>query len=248
MGYETGLEYSGLGQLCVWRDDTLRSAALNMAIDEVLTRQIGDGGGQRPLLRFYDWERPAVSIGYFQKWHETVDPAEIGELDLVRRWTGGGRVDHRQDWTYTLVAPREHEFFQFKPLASYQWVHRHVASALERIGAEAALTETENTFLPGGKSSPNCFDSPVRFDVVNEEGGKLAGAAQRRTRWGLLHQGSVAVNGLAEGQKDWEMTLADLLSGRDGTVVNWQVPPDLLVQAAELAEEKYASQSWLEKF
>ncbi len=47
----------------------------------------------------------------------------------------------------------------------------------------------------------NCFANPVRADVMID-GRKVAGAAQRRTRAGLLQQGSVQYvdlgNGLAE--------------------------------------------------
>ena len=120
--------------------------------------------------------------------------------------------------------------------------------ALEQIGRVATVTESGNKFLPRRGESPNCFDSPVQFDVVNDEGGKLAGAAQRRTRWGLLHQGSVVEPGLAEYRRDWEEALSDLLSGENSQAIEWQLPPSWLEQAEELAEEKYATQEWLEKF
>ncbi len=241
---------SGLGALRVWRDDVARSAAMNMAIDEVMLRQMdgADSGDQIPVLRYYDWARPSVSIGYFQRCRETIGPVEIGELDLVRRWTGGGRVDHREDLTYTLVVPREHPFFFLAPTDNYRWVHDRVVQALENIGATARVTDSENTFSPRGGDSPNCFDSPVQFDVVNDEGGKLAGAAQRRTRWGLLHQGSVVEPGLAEKRRDWETVLANLLAGDDNEIIAWELPSSCLQQAEELAEEKYATQEWLEKF
>ena len=243
-------ECSGLGPLRVWWDDTPRSAAMNMAIDEVLVRQMveSESGDQIPILRYYDWARPSVSIGYFQLWKETVDPKEIDEVDLMRRWTGGGRVDHREDLTYTLVVPREHPFFFLPPADNYHWVHNCVVMALERIGRIATVTATGNKFLPRRGESPNCFDSPVQFDVVNDEGGKLAGAAQRRTRWGLLHQGSVIEPGLAENRRDWEEALSDLLSGEEGRVIEWQLPPSWLEQAEELCKEKYASADWLRKF
>jgi lipoate-protein ligase A len=38
--------------------------------------------------------------------------------------------------------------------------------------------------------STACFQKPVRFDIVAADR-KLSGAAQRRTREGLLHQGSI---------------------------------------------------------
>jgi lipoate-protein ligase A len=37
-----------------------------------------------------------------------------------------------------------------------------------------------------------CFVNPVEHDLVDGAGRKIAGAGQRRTKHGLLHQGSVA--------------------------------------------------------
>ncbi len=241
---------SGLGPLRVWHDAGARSAAMNMAIDEVLVQQMNgsESSEPKPILRYYDWARPSVSIGYFQRWQETVTQADLEEVDLMRRWTGGGRVDHREDHTYTLVLPREHPLFLLSPAENYKWIHRCVVRALEQIGATATVTDSANSFSPRGEGSPNCFDCPVQFDVVNDEGGKLAGAAQRRTRWGLLHQGSVVEAGLAEHRQDWEKSLAEILSGNSGELMTWQAPATWLERAEQLAEEKYARQTWLEKF
>jgi lipoate-protein ligase A len=53
--------------------------------------------------------------------------------------------------------------------------------------------------LSGGNEETGgalCFQNPVEHDVMDCDGRKLAGAGQRRTRFGLLHQGSVAVGGI----------------------------------------------------
>ena len=59
--------------------DSQSSAAANMAVDESLLRHV-----QTPVLRFYGWEKPCVSIGYFQK-ASVVSP----NTPFVRRYTGG---------------------------------------------------------------------------------------------------------------------------------------------------------------
>lgn len=240
----------GLGPLRVWRDEQPRSAALNMAIDEVLLREMHESEAKVPVLRYYNWLRPSLSIGYFQHWRETVKACELESLDVIRRWTGGGKVDHREDQTYTLVVSRDHPFYYLPPAENYRWVHRQVVAALQQIGKQALLTDTVDSFSPRGEHSPNCFDRPVQFDVVDDDGGKVAGAAQRRTRWGLLHQGSVAEIGLndSENLQVWQVSLAELLSGKRSAVTDWQPSEDCLQQAQQLAEEKYAPKSWLEKF
>ena len=74
------------------------SPARNMAIDESLLRHV-----QSPVLRIYSWDQPCVSIGYFQK-------AQLAPTDrpMVRRFTGGGLVEHGKDLTYTHVLPPPH--------------------------------------------------------------------------------------------------------------------------------------------
>lgn len=242
--------FSGLGDLRVWSDGEARSAAMNMAVDELLLQWLerSQPDAATPILRFYDWAQPSVSIGYFQCWRDTVDPAEEGELDWVRRWTGGGRVDHRVDLTYTLVVPREHPFSLISPRANYRWVHNCVVKALEAVGEKAALTHAGEAFAPRRGASPNCFDSPVPFDVVNDEGGKLAGAAQRRTRQGLLHQGSVMEGGIGAQRQNWQTVLAEVFSGERGAAMDWEPPAACLAEAEILGREKYASEDWLRKY
>jgi lipoyl(octanoyl) transferase len=58
----------------------------------------GNGDGM-PVLRVYGWQGNWGSLGYFGKSPKRV--AGFPEIDWVRRWTGGGTVDHRADWTYT---------------------------------------------------------------------------------------------------------------------------------------------------
>ena len=77
-------------ELIVIDDPTPRPGPLNMAIDEVLLPTA------RPaILRFYRWNAPSVSFGYFVRFAEARETA--GNRDVVRRWTGGGIVPHSED-------------------------------------------------------------------------------------------------------------------------------------------------------
>ncbi len=85
------------------------SPARNMAVDEALLREV-----RAPVLRLYEWSVPAVSLGYFQ-------PAALaGDRPFVRRYTGGGLVDHAHDLTYTLVLPRAHPWMELAMPDSYR--------------------------------------------------------------------------------------------------------------------------------
>jgi lipoate-protein ligase A len=153
----------------------------NMAVDEALLRLV-----TVPVLRIYGWsEVDAISLGYFEK------AADVPEgRPFVRRYTGGGLVDHSDDLTYTLVLPKTHPLTVAGTGPSYEAIHRAVAAALAREGFDVRLTPVNEPV-----EHHACFQKAVRFDVVDGQGRKLAGAAQRRTREGCLHQGSILTHG-----------------------------------------------------
>ncbi len=158
--------------------DSAHDGATNMSIDERLLHTV-----TRPTLRFYSWAQPTVSIGYFAR---IEDAGRLAKgLPVVRRCTGGGLVFHGtgEDLTYSLSMPRSWLLLSSK--AIYRSVHEGLIAAFHEIGLQGC-------HLYGAATSPGsvCFQNPVRDDVVHE-GRKIAGAAQRRTRLGILHQGSI---------------------------------------------------------
>ena len=160
--------------------DSTSSAAANMAIDESLLRH-----ARAPVLRLYGWEETCVSIGYFQK----ASVVATG-TSFVRRYTGGGLVEHGRDLTYTLVLPADHPLTAAGTLPSYRAIHEGVASALRAAGIDCRLATAQPK-----KDHASCFLKPVPADVLDSKGAKLAGAAQRRTKQGCLHQGSILLSG-----------------------------------------------------
>ncbi|NJK91251.1 MAG: hypothetical protein HC904_05100 [Blastochloris sp.] len=201
---------------------------LNMAIDESLLREVS-----QPVLRFYRWsEADALSIGYFDSVSEL--PAA---RPFVRRYTGGGLVDHARDFTYSVIVPKQHPLCQQGTSASYQAIHEAVTQALleQGIGAELAPCCFEAT-------SKACFQKPVKYDVVQGQS-KLAGAAQRRTREGCLHQGSILVHPI--DVDSLRLSLTKTL----GPLLAETLTPDQLTQSEEaraqtLREERYSRDDW----
>jgi len=156
-------------------------SAENMAWDEALLEGAVRTGA--PLLRFYGWNEAAATFGYFQRWE---DVARMTPLrPLIRRPTGGGLVLHEADWTYSLILPPSHSWHGLKALESYRTMHEWIRGALHGLGAPAELSPAAT-----GDRRGQCFVGADRFDVVRE-GVKIAGAAQRRNRHGLLIQGSI---------------------------------------------------------
>ncbi|MEY2438662.1 MAG: lipoyl(octanoyl) transferase, partial [Verrucomicrobiota bacterium] len=109
-------------ELHVYCDDTPRSAALNMAVDEALLEK-----ASTPSLRIYRWDHPALSFGYFGRFADVVSC--VGDRDVVRRWTGGGIVFHGEDLTYALVIPIDGRM-TWNPIAIYTATHTAIADVL----------------------------------------------------------------------------------------------------------------------
>ncbi len=210
-------------ELELWVDPVLRAGPEAMAVDEWLFE-----GRLKPLLRIYGWLGEWGSLGYFGKIAEARE--EFPDLSWVRRWTGGGVVDHRQDWTYSLIVPRSHPVAAMRGGESYRRIHGLLISAMLEGDFSAALSEG------GKKAGTLCFENPVEFDVVGAAGEKLAGAAQRRGKAGLLHQGSVAVSMRTEA-------LASCLAAE---WVEVEVFPDE-ERVGRLVAEKYGKREWLER-
>ncbi len=222
-------------------------AAENMAIDFLLLQRYPESAV--PRFRHYGWLRPAFTFGYAQKLAFVEQQLPPGErLDLCRRPTGGGIVDHRDDWTYALVIPRGHPMEELRASHSYRAVHEAVAAALRAQGVPAIT----KTVAPESEDEPAgiCFQRAEIFDVVHEvTGAKIAGAAQKRNKHGLLFQGSIWRPAATKDLSfDWDAfhgafasQLADALS-----VAAQQVPwPELNEEEVNGLMEQYSSPEWL---
>ena len=189
------------------------AAAYNMALDEALLQSAPELG--RPVLRFYGWLEPAATFGYSQRY------AEIAKLTklrpLVRRPTGGGLVPHDADWTYSLVFPAGHFWHRLKAVESYRRAHEWIRDAFLTINVAATLAPERQKEIPG-----QCFIGAEKDDVL-WQGRKIAGAAQRRTRGGLLIQGSVQPPPIGLARERWETAVCDV--ARTSFSVEWREMP-----------------------
>lgn len=213
----------------LWMDPVPRSGAMNMAVDEVLLSRI-----RNPLLRVYKWADPTVSFGYFEKLAAV--RAAYPTWNLVRRWTGGGVVEHGKDLTYSVLVPVDHPFFKVRTAISYLQIHMRVVEVLEAFGLAPTVAASH-----APKVSSACFENPAQHDVLID-GRKIAGAAQRRSRLGFLHQGSIQIPHLPD---DFARELAVRLAGAIG---DFSADQETLAAAETLGSIKYDTQSWLEKF
>jgi lipoate-protein ligase A len=230
-------------------------AAENMALDFLLLQRYPVANSLR--CRHYEWRGPAFTYGFGQKaaWVRAQLPSEE-RFDLCRRPTGGGIVDHRNEWTYSLVIPREHGLWEARATESYRVVHECLAHALRESGQPAVVKNKADPPEPGGLGSATaasigpgiCFQRAELYDVVHERSGeKIAGAAQKRNKHGLLFQGSIWKPTV--GAVDWE-TFGDrfvaALAGAASVAASPMPWPDFNEDEVAGLIEQYSLPEWLD--
>ena len=151
-------------------------------------------------------------------------------------------MPHDVDWTYSLVFPPGDEWYSLTATNSYRRVHEWIQAAFAKLNLATELAPACSKTFPG-----QCFQGHEMFDVL-WRGQKIAGAAQRRTRDGLLIQGSVQPRRLSQARADWEQAMSDVAcSGQGARWVAFEPDAPLAERARELARQKYSQAAYNEK-
>jgi lipoate-protein ligase A len=152
---------------------TPQSPTLHMALDDILTHEVG-AGLRPPTLRIWEWASPAVVIGRFQSLRNEVDrdAAKRHGIEVVRRVSGGGAmfIEPGNTITYSIYAPQS----LIKGLSfqeAYAFLDEWVLTALAELGIKA-------------------WYQPL--NDITSEGGKIAGAAQVHRGGAVLHHVTMA--------------------------------------------------------
>lgn len=212
-------------ELLLLEDCVPRSAPVQMGLDQALLEF-----SKIPVLRIYRWETPCVTIGYFESC-SAAERAHPG-LQIVRRWTGGGSVLHGDDAPYSLIVPQREPFAGVRAATAYKLLHGALAEALRGRFPHVTLAAHS-----APKKSAACFENPVSDDLLCD-GHKIGGAGQRRTRLGMLHQGSLQLEG---ARFEEALPFAQGLAAR---VLRGSLKHDTLLRAEHLAQTRYGTSSW----
>ena len=209
-----------------------------MAFDEA--QLLAAGAIAHPVLRFYAWSVPAATFGYFQKYADVAATTPL--RPLIRRPTGGGIVPHDADWTYSFVVPPGHEWHLLKAEESYRRIHEWIRDAFGTLKIKTEVAPTAKKSLPG-----QCFVGHEKFDLL-WQGKKIAGAAQRRNKFGLLIQGSVQPPPVAGSRQKWETAMQHVAAAqfriRWGT---FSTHHDFSICVDELVRTKYGRDDYNRK-
>lgn len=179
-----------------WRvlDTGIGSAAENMRLDAELLQTLDPQGS--PILHFYDWKGDCATYGHFVNPADFLNLQEAKQqgLDLAKRPTGGGIVFHIWDLAFSVLVPAEHPRFSEKTLDNYAFVNQAVLDAVSVfLKKEAPLELIQQDALAVDVAAGRfCMARPTKYDLVLR-GKKIAGAAQRKTKQGFLHQGTIAL-------------------------------------------------------
>ena len=229
------------------------NAPTNMGIDAALLQTIPS---KTAIFRHYAWTEASVTFGYTQKSMAVKDSfSQSLKLNFCRRLTGGGIVDHRNDWTYSIILANDLATAQKAPSKIYSELHQAIQTALD-----ARLIQTKLAPCPKNCADPlpqvptntsQCFVSASADDVLRTDGRKIAGAAIKRARTGLLLQGSIDRGSLPNdfNFKDFQADFIDALCSE------WEInpiePEDLrpLLNSTLIETEKkrFSSREWTEK-
>ena len=185
------------------------SGACNMARDETL--MLCQSENSAPVLRFYGWRAPCVSIGRLQKQFNFERAASAG-FPVVRRPTGGRAVLHQREITYCAAIhqsrlPRESR----SVVGAYNWLSQGFLSGLQTLGIHAQLSAPRNGSTPGGNISnaANCFQTTAQCDfLVGDK--KLIGAAQCRYHDVILQHGAIL---LEIDEAAWQKAIGGAMRG-----------------------------------
>jgi lipoate-protein ligase A len=162
--------------------------AWQMAIDAWLLDQSLAGAGSRAgcVVRLYQWSRPTLSLGLHQRripphWWRMV---RQGEIEMVRRPSGGRAVLHAGDLTYALIWPgapprREQAYRQ-----ACGWLQEAF------LGLDLPLRFGRLKVSTQGSS---CFATGTAADLVHPDGAKRIGSAQFWRQGCLLQHGTILI-------------------------------------------------------
>jgi len=176
----------------VWKlivDTIPLKGSLNMAVDEYLLQTLGEGF--QTYLRFYQWERPTVSLGYSQNIKKVVNLDYCLEkgIDIVRRMTGGKLVLHDKEITYSVCSSDE-KIFPPSLAGSYKLISQALILGLEKLGIDSYLSaDAPSSYV---KADLPCFSYLARNEIeIN--GKKIIGSAQKRLGSRFIQHGSIPV-------------------------------------------------------
>jgi lipoate-protein ligase A len=245
---ETGQVAPGLP--CRLLPTQISNGPEQMAVDELLLEQAANQG--LATLRFYMWECPTLSLGYFQASAPAL--AAFPGVPWVRRPSGGAALLHHIELTYALALPAGR---QWQPASGQNWIcrmHHIIRQTLEAFGVRGSLCAQEEK-----RGEILCFLHHTPGDLL-VAGHKVVGSAQRKLRGAVLQHGGILLMsshhtpqlpGIVDlgGPPRLFDELAPALRAAFHAATAWELQPGSLSESerqrvAEIRQQRYESDEW----
>ncbi|MDA9728944.1 protein ligase [Prochlorococcus sp. AH-736-N17] len=176
----------GLGKQALIFSTTNLSGFDQMALDLNSLEQTISNSEIILTLRFYYWAGDWLSIGYHQKeipthWEKLLSN---GEINIVRRPSGGGAVLHSGGITYALTFKKN-----YYKILSYEMVNNWLINSFKELGLNLQYGILQKSTI-----TSNCFGTSLISDLVDQDGFKRIGSAQYRKKGAFLQHGEIQTN------------------------------------------------------
>ncbi len=156
----------------------------NMEID----RYFGESDPPEvPMVRFFTWKSPAISLGRNQDASRrlNLDRCREDDLEVVIRPTGGRELLHGHDLSYSVIWPGRFGVLEANRL--FGEINGILLNGLIEMGINASLSGISTDRRP---SKGPCFVQADRGEII-AGGRKLMASAQRVFPEAVLQQGSM---------------------------------------------------------
>lgn len=176
--------------MAIFKDYEINSGLTNMAIDSQLLEYSIENNLKEPILRFYGWSPPCISLGRNQS-DKFINKefCSKNNIDIVKRLTGGRALLHDNELTYSFICPVKYLNSSDSVILSYKEISSALITGFRKLKIELAFAENKK---PNAKFDYCMFISSGAD--LSYEGKKLIGSAQFRKNNYLLQHGSILIN------------------------------------------------------
>jgi len=167
-----------------------------------------------PVLRFYTWEVPTLTLGRsqtpevalgprWQEWSQAPGADPRGPGAIVKRPTGGRAVWHEEELTYGVLLPLSHPLFQEGRPGPEEMLGEWLLAGARQAGVrDLAIERGKLGRDPLGVGAAPCFASTARHELT-WHGKKWVGSARRLTTHALLQHGSIRLGPSGDRLQEW---------------------------------------------
>ena len=151
-------------------DTGSNSGTFNMDLDNNIFERFFKDEIDLPLLRFYSWSEPTLSIGF----NQCVEESDF-DFPVVKRITGGQAVFHdinKNELTYSIVLKST-----LRPKEIYSELGKVFIIFLNQYGLDVETGYQKTNY----REAFNCFESKTEADIIVNDI-KVIGSAQRVKR------------------------------------------------------------------